>query len=707
MSAALSASDETVSSLLHWGASPDKTNNDGDSALMYAIQSKCITTMNLLVPVTHVNLEGALYHLARERVDLSSVELQGLVETAAQDRKAAIKGFVTSARFGSSEMIKLLGQFNTDPGILLAGKPYLWMEAVKSDSEATVSALLPLLPNPPLEAISMARQRGVPGVVTLLLPSIQFDGVETREALKDAVLANSAHIFDQIPCDVEFTYKPKIDKLRPLLGGDTLVPYRTLLKQLHLPKVHFDDEEPTVCPSDCNQKVSCKRIQETVGIVHLITTKLGEKNKMFEGIEVSMIGSTKEGSRAFYNNEVDTHLTLSSDLKKFCFFDVKEQALKRRDPINDDMPEDVAKYFDDENIFRGEKYFYDFVSLVHSTISTLALPSEFSILPLKTAYTPCTRCMTLGKTGLQVMRCWHKTDCELHKMCKCEDPSKCECSNQCGCKEYASPSLTWSKVGLVLHLQWREEDGTLFSLDIDLNCPTWPTYTRFNGSVNPARGFLRDTVPVGWLDEYFKLVDMKEAGANPHLVNSKNWPVKFRMINRRTVISSQTLLFMNEKTLLGHKLEAYVLLKILKYCTGSPANSYHCKYAMDAVFRNTQIKSIEEMGTAIKNIINYKTIRGKFSGVHPDLAAEGISGVKVEEGGLHFISKETPGDSKSKPEQSLIFDFVDSEEDDPSAKDLNHGGDEAKKEVKDVIKEDGEEVHEEEMGVRIPGCCCF
>ena len=90
--------------------------------------------------------------------------------------------------------------------------------------------------------------------------------------------------------------------------------------------------KPMVCPSDCSQKQSCQRIRETLGLVHLVARKLGERSKIFEGIELSMIGSTREGSRAFYNDEVDTHLSLSNDLKKFCFFDVEEQALKRRDP---------------------------------------------------------------------------------------------------------------------------------------------------------------------------------------------------------------------------------------------------------------------------------------------------------------------------------------------------------------------------------------
>ena len=94
---------------------------------------------------------------------------------------------------------------------------------------------------------------------------------------------------------------------------------------------------------------------------------------------------------------------------------------------------------------------------------------------------------------------------------------------------------------------------------------------------------------------------------------------------------------MDEQTLKGRKLDLYVLLKILKYCTGSSARSYQCKYAVkDASMRNS-IQSMEEVGATIKAVIQYKTIRGKFSSIHPDLAAEGITGVEVGEEGLHFI----------------------------------------------------------------------
>ena len=80
-----------------------------------------------------------------------------------------------------------------------------------------------------------------------------------------------------------------------------------------------------------------------------------------------------------------------------------------------------------------------------------------------------------------------------------------------------------------------------------------------------------------------------------------------------------------------------MLLKVLKYCTGSSARSYQLKFAIDRAFANKYIESMEEVGAAIKEIIHYFTIRGKFNSVHPDLATEGITRVEVGEEGLQFI----------------------------------------------------------------------
>ena len=286
----------------------------------------------------------------------------------------------------------------------------------------------------------------------------KVEGEEEREALRDAVLANTAKLLDQMPRDVEFTYNRKMDKLKPLLVS-SMVPYTDLLKNLHLPEAHFQEECSLVCP----QKQICQRIRETMNLVHLIVGGLGERFKVFEGIKVSMIGSTREGSRVFFFDEIDLHLSLKENFKQFSFFDVKQNVL-RRDPSRAENPEDCDKYFDENNFLKPDLYFHDFVASVHAIISTLVLPRSFTMLPLTTYFMPCTRCMTRKHKGLQVMRCWHKADCEQHKRCRCEEPSKCECLDECGCREYTSPSLTWSKVGVVLHLQWREEDGTLFTM---------------------------------------------------------------------------------------------------------------------------------------------------------------------------------------------------------------------------------------------------
>ena len=108
---------------------------------------------------------------------------------------------------------------------------------------------------------------------------------------------------------------------------------------------------------------------------------------------------------------------------------------------------------------------------------------------------------------------------------------------------------------------------------------------------------------------------------------------------------------------MDRKLETYVLLKILKYCTGSSARSYQCKYALKGAFKNKNLESVEELGAAIKEIIHHSTIRGKFSSVHPDLAAEGITRVEVGEEGLHFITSNEPGELSDKTDIKILLSY--------------------------------------------------
>ena len=81
----------------------------------------------------------------------------------------------------------------------------------------------------------------------------------------------------------------------------------------------------------------------------------------------------------------------------------------------------------------------------------------------------------------------------------------------------------------------------------------------------------------------------------------------------------------------------YVLIKILKFCTGSSAKSYQCKFAIGEVLSNRDVSDVEELGHLIQEVIHYHTLRGKFSSVHPELRREGIIRVEVGKEGLHFI----------------------------------------------------------------------
>ena len=95
---------------------------------------------------------------------------------------------------------------------------------------------------------------------------------------------------------------------------------------------------------------------------------------------------------------------------------------------------------------------------------------------------------------------------------------------------------------------------------------------------------------------------------------------------------------MNDKVLRGRKLEAYVLLKVLKYCTGSSATSYKVKFAVQQDLMNREIeRDVDELGSRIKEIIRHSTIRGKFSSVHPELRREGITKIEVGKEGLRFL----------------------------------------------------------------------
>ena len=69
--------------------------------------------------------------------------------------------------------------------------------------------------------------------------------------------------------------------------------------------------------------------------------------------------------------------------------------------------------------------------------------------------------------------------------------------------------------------------------------PTVPCGTPYDGSINDIANYLIKERPVKWLEELSKLEGMEQAGHNHRTVAKDDWPVKFRMINRDTVLPRQ------------------------------------------------------------------------------------------------------------------------------------------------------------------------
>ena len=50
-----------------------------------------------------------------------------------------------------------------------------------------------------------------------------------------------------------------------------------------------------------------------------------------------------------------------------------------------------------------------------------------------------------------------------------------------------------------------------------------------------------------------------------------------------------------------------------------------------------RVRESEEIGALLREVINFPSIQGKFTSIHPDLRAEGIMRVEVKDDGLHFV----------------------------------------------------------------------
>ena len=555
MLAASGAADETVAFLLlPKKASPDLTNNNGQTALVFAIQTLCSPTIDLLAPVTQRGFGKTLERLATWQTELTPA-VKELLKRASSDEDTLTSGVAQAAQMGATSMLKILTNGWTRNTLHPSDANYLLQHALKSDNAETVQVVLAFVSDVSSENIALALTRGRADVVNLFgLGEDERSTEAAKKRLKAAIVNKTASIENRLPKSVEFPYDDEMTKLRPLLSQST-VRYEDLLRALHVPPVHAEEE----CPGDCRQKEDCDRLRQVYFLVRLLVAKMGEINPVFRlgaNRHPSIIGSMKEHTRVFFNNEVDVHVSLNKVLRNKFDFDQTSPQLKANDNLVEG--DHIKKYVSDQGIFDCKKYTFDFMECLEDALTKVDLSQgfkigdkhhKFTMEPPTTSYEPCLRCMLTTETGRpQARRCRHRPDCEPHRdgMAECLNGCKDRCESfsherTCNCQEYTSPSLTITKIGVALHVKFALKDGSYSYVDCDINIPTIPTCTRYDGRICAVQNYLKRVRPVGWLEEWSKLDDMSSARDSPHLIGAESWQVKMRMLNRDLVLPRQVI----------------------------------------------------------------------------------------------------------------------------------------------------------------------
>ena len=270
---------------------------------------------------------------------------------------------------------------------------------------------------------------------------------------------------------------------------------------------------------------------------------------------------------------------------------LSKYAEKQKLPLPEELNPFVSDVTADDEYYGHidtNKYFFTFMEEFHKIIQSgrLELPRGLS---LSTQFSPCRVCRNTDYTIAQDVRCRHEPGCQEH-LRRLADP---ECMEKCDCRNYTSPCLSYSKIGLVLHLEFVNEDGSLLNLDIDVSSTSYPVSNRrykeywydlqedpdYNGCVyeepdydgsNTAKpAWLERHRPVGWKTEWLKSEDMS-AAASPG--DQLRRAVRLRFFSNKEVLAERSLLFYKPEedktggTLSANKKMVYVLLKIMKKC---------------------------------------------------------------------------------------------------------------------------------------------
>ena len=97
-----------------------------------------------------------------------------------------------------------------------------------------------------------------------------------------------------------------------------------------------------------------------------------------------------------------------------------------------------------------------------------------------------------------------------------------------------SSALPVENISNYLSTEFVDTEGTV-NIDCDLNVPTLPCKTKYDGGIEDIVKYLEQARPVGWVEELSKLQDMSASFAKP----KKSWSVKFRRISPNVVLPRQ------------------------------------------------------------------------------------------------------------------------------------------------------------------------
>ena len=357
-------------------------------------------------------------------------------------------------------------------------------------------------------------------------------------------------ITSSIPKSSEFSYFDIMDKIAPLVNhaykfsASGLLTFEALLDHLHVQTVHYKKEEE--CPEECKQKQICGRIQDVLSLVRQVLDEMSNELPILKNVQIVVVGSLKEQTKIGKVDEADLLLTLDEKFEKYFCYDKSKQRLQI---WKTNMPSELEQFVLEDNLdswdkalntcnFDEEKYFFSFMRSFYEVIRSgnLKLPPG---LTLSTNFSPCNVCKIKENKDELFVRCRHEHTCEDH-LIRLRNPHHQE---TCDCRNFTSPCLTFSKIGLVLHLEFKQDDGTCLNLDVDVNPGAIPYKSSFDGSNKNKRKRLEKERYrlVDWKTEWDKTEDNSEICGNWWFTpdDGLKRSVRMRFFNFRDVISEE------------------------------------------------------------------------------------------------------------------------------------------------------------------------